>query len=317
MTEETGSESSASVNTQLEAEHLIFREELLSAGLLVATGATGLFGRSADFEGVVEGLEGLVGEIAAAEGSSGFRFPPMMPRAVFEETRYLASFPQLIGSISTFKGGEREHALLVAAAESGGAWEAQLEPAGLALCSAVCHPLYPTLAGSGRPEGGVYDVSGWCFRHEPSVDPFRMQAFRQHDLVYVGEPSPTVERRDRWIELGAELLRTLGLGVEVVPANDTFFGRAGRLLARNQREEALKYEIVTPMYRAGEPTAIASGNCHLDHFGGPFHLTTPNGEVAHSACFGFGLDRIALALLRNHGLRPRDWPSSVRAKLWP
>ena len=38
-----------------------------------------------------------------------------------------------------------------------------------------------------------------------------------------------------------------------------------------------------------------------------------DGEVAHSACVGFGMERIALALFRTHGLDPATWPVSVRA----
>ena len=63
--------------------------------------------------------------------------------------------------------------------------------------------------------------------------------------------------------------------------------------------------------------AIASANCHLDHFGEPYDIVTAEGEVAHSCCFGFGLDRITLALLRTHGVNPEDWPKAPRDRLWP
>jgi seryl-tRNA synthetase len=144
-----------------------------------------------------------------------------------------------------------------------------------------------------------------------------MQAFRQHDLVYVGDPDAAVEHRDRWLQQGAEILASLGLKVETVVANDPFFGRVGKILAENQRTETLKFEIVTPIDSADHPTAISSSNCHLDHFGEPFGITTADGEVAHSCCFGFGLDRITLALLRVHGLAPADWPAATRERLWP
>jgi hypothetical protein len=39
--------------------------------------------------------------------------------------------------------------------------------------------------------------------------------------------------------------------------------------------------------------------------------------MAHTACFGFGIDRITLALLDHHGTDPADWPADVRAVLWP
>jgi seryl-tRNA synthetase len=202
-------------------------------------------------------------------------------------------------------------------AQAGGEWTALLEAADVSLCPAVCHPLYPTLTGT-LPEGGSrYDVSGWCFRHEPSLDPSRMQSFRQHDLVYVGDADGASAHRDRWLQLGSDILDALGLKVETVVANDPFFGRVGRILAENQRSETLKFEIVTPVNSAENPTAIASANCHLDHFGQPFGIVTADGEVAHSCCFGFGLDRITLALLRTHGLVPGAWPKVTRDRLWP
>jgi seryl-tRNA synthetase len=82
-------------------------------------------------------------------------------------------------------------------------------------------------------------------------------------------------------------------------------------------EEKLKYEIVTSIHSSDHPTAIASANCHLDHFGQPYGIETASGEVAHSCCFGFGIDRITLALLSAHGMRPGDWPTNVRGILWP
>jgi seryl-tRNA synthetase len=240
-----------------------------------------------------------------------------MPRSVLEQSGYLSSFPDMIGSVSVFRGDNAEHKRLMEVAQSGGEWTSFLEAADVSLCPAVCHPLYPTLRGT-LPEGGRrYDVSGWCFRREPSVDPARMQSFRQHDLVYVGEAEEARQHRDRWLQLGSEILDSLGLVVETVVANDPFFGRVGRILAENQRSETLKYEIVTPINSAEQPTAIASANCHLDHFGEPFGIVTAEGEVAHSCCFGFGLDRITLGLLRTHGMSPAEWPASARDRLWP
>jgi seryl-tRNA synthetase len=294
-----------------------FRDELVEAGILVPTGTKGLYGRSALYESVVAGVDQLAVTTAASEGMLSYRFPPVMPRQVLEQTGYLSSFPDLIGTVSTFAGDDKDHKRLMEAVQSGSDWTAMLEDAGVSLCPAVCHPLYPTLRGS-LPEGGRrYDVVGWCFRHEPSDDPARMQSFRQHDLVYVGDAVRATEHRDRWLQLGHDIFVELGLDVEIVVANDAFFGRVGRILASNQRSEALKYEIVTPINSSENPTAIASSNSHLDHFGQPFGIITAEGEVAHSCCFGFGLDRITLALLRTHGLRVEDWPRATRERLWP
>ena len=63
---------------------------------------------------------------------------------------------------------------------------------------------------------------------------------------------------------------------------------------------------------ADQPTAIASSNCHADHLGGAFHITLADGSVAHSACVGFGMERIVLALFAAHGTDLGSWPAGVR-----
>jgi seryl-tRNA synthetase len=293
-----------------------FRAELLTAGHLIATGVDGVYGRSGTYESVVDALDRLVLRVGADQAATSVRFPPVMPWATLEANGYLESFPDQMGSVQSFRGDERRHAELLKRVEDHGDRSSLLVSTDMALCPAVCHPLYPTMTGV-LPEGGSrVEVYGYCFRHEPSTDPFRMQAFRQHDYVYLGRPERAKWHRNIWIERALGLLGGLGLEVESVVANDPFFGRPGRMLAANQRNEELKYEIVTPVYAEGRPTAIASANCHLDHFGRPFGIETPDGEIAHTSCFGFGIDRITLALLHRHGPDPDRWPGPVRAMLW-
>ena len=40
-----------------------------------------------------------------------------------------------------------------------------------------------------------------------------------------------------------------------------------------------------------------------------------DGTIAHTACVGFGLERIALALYHRHGFDRAAWPGSVREAL--
>jgi seryl-tRNA synthetase len=241
---------------------------------------------------------------------------PVLARSTFNETNYLQSFPDLMGSVHVFRGGDRDHADLVRRVESGGDWPALLEPGEIVLSSAACHGLYPMCTGRLPAGGRLYEVSGYCFRHEPSADPARMQAFGMHEIVYVGDPQAAQRHRDEGLAHGLSLLRGLGLDVTPVPANDPFFGRLGRAMAAGQLDEELKLEGVTPIYPDDTPTAIMSANCHRDHFGLPFHIETDAGAVAHSACVAFGVDRVAVALLARHGLDPAAWPAAVRAQLF-
>lgn len=295
---------------------LAFRNELLETGILKATSVDGLYQRSAPFEHVVWGVAAMASKAGGGRYEPLLYLAPLMPRDTFLKTDYLRSFPDLIGSVDTFAGGDREHARLLQMADDEEDWTQALSPSELTLCSAACHPIYPGLSGRLPAEGRRLEVQGFCFRHEPSSDPVRMQSFRQHEFVYAGTPEGALRHRDDWLDTGLELLSSLGLPVEKVAANDPFFGRAGKMLAANQRETALKFEIVCPVTSEESPTAIASSNYHLDHFGLPFAIESADGEVAHSACIGFGLERITLALLATHGLDMARWPSSVRQRLW-
>lgn len=291
-----------------------FRAGLLDAGLLYDSGVDGLFHRSGTFEAIVRGVERAASAAGSDQNAQTRFFPPVFPRTAFEKTDYLRSFPDLIGSIDTFVGTDRDHAELLRIASTDGDWTEALTPAEVVLSPAACHSLYPTLPDS-MPDGGrVFEVSGYVFRHEPSLDPARMQSFRMHEFVFLGAPEEAVAHRDRWLERGMELLGGLGLDVATEVANDPFFGRVGQMLANNQRDATLKYEIVAPITDIGL-TAISSANCHLDHFGLPFGISSADGEPAHSACFGFGLERITLALLSGHGLDVAGWPAPVRQRL--
>jgi len=103
------------------------------------------------------------------------------------------------------------------------------------------------------------------------------------------------------------------IGVDV--ANDPFFGRTGKLLATSQREETLKFELLVPIASKDSPTACVSFNYHRDLFGRAWKIETATGEVAHTACVGFGVERITLALFRHHGFAIGDWPRQVRDAL--
>jgi seryl-tRNA synthetase len=295
-----------------------FRQELIESGLVLDAGVEGLYGRSLAYEEIVSGIISLTTRTGADDAATTLHFPPVIPRWLLERTDYLKSFPDLTGSVHTFRGDDKLHARLLGLVEEGKDWAEVLEPAEVVLRPAACHPVYPLCTSGPLPEGGRrFEVHGWCFRHEPSGDPARMMAFRMHEFVYVGDPAGGDAHRDVWVKRGTEMLESLGLEIEVVVANDPFFGRVGKMMAANQREEALKLELVTPITSKESPTAISSVNRHQDHFGLTFGIRSADGEVAHSACFAVGVDRTALALLHTHGLDSGTWPAEVRARLWP
>jgi hypothetical protein len=41
------------------------------------------------------------------------------------------------------------------------------------------------------------------------------------------------------------------------------------------------------------------------------NISTATGEPANTGCVGFGIERLALAFLAQHGLDPKRWPTAV------
>jgi len=296
-----------------------FRDTLFDAGLLIASGVDGIYGRSGDFEAVVDGIDGLISRDGNMPGAEVVRFPPAMPRKVMETSGYLKGFPHLAGTVHCFCGDSRAHRTLLQCLDAGEDWTGQQECVDLALTPAACYPVYPMIAARGvvKAAGNIVDVSSYCFRHEPSLEPTRMQLFRMREFVFIGAPEDVKAFRDMWAERGRKIIGGLGLPVTIDVANDPFFGRAGKIMAESQREQALKYELLVPVNSAENLTACLSFNYHMDHFSEIWNLRMDDGTLAHTACVGFGFERLALALFRHHGFDRLNWPETVRTALWP
>ena len=293
-------------------------DDLIGSGLLIETGVDGLYGRAGQFEEVIDGFERLISRTGAEDGATRIHFPPGMPRDTLEKSGYLKSFPQLAGTVHSFMGDHRDHQHLLALLEAHEDWTGTQKPTEVVLTPAACYPLYPAVAKGGPlpPDGVLYDLKSYCFRHEPSKDPARMQLFRMREFVRIGSPEQVQAFRQKWLERGPAMIAAVGLPCHVDLANDPFFGRTGRMLANNQREQGLKFELLIPVASDENPTACLSFNYHQDHFGALWGIRQDDDSVAHSACVGFGLERIALALFRHHGTEVSNWPDSVRKALW-
>jgi len=301
----------------LAAAQQSFQDELVQAGLLVRMGVAGLYGRSGVFERVIEAFERYVTSRAVGAKPEVFRFPPLISRDNYLKTGHIHNFPDLMGSIHTYKGNDREHLAMLQTKEKGDDWSRHLAHSDVMLVPAICYPLYPTASGVLPPEGRTVDLQGYAFRHEPSVDPARMQSFRMREFVRMGSPQQALAHRDDWLARSEQILTEVGLSVKPVIANDPFFGRGGRMMAATQVEQNLKYELVVAITSSEKPTAVASCNYHLEHMGHTFDIKTPDGEYAHTACVGFGLERVALALFKTHGLDPAQWPADIKRVLAP
>ncbi len=288
----------------------------IADALLLPSGIDGIYARTATFEQVINGLTTLISQYREPN-TEVLRFPPVMSRRQVEKSGYLKSFPHFLGCVSCLSGAEPEIRAAVDRHEDGGDWTPSLSAADLVLSPAACYPVYPVVASRGQmpADGLLFDVACDCFRREPSKMLDRLQSFRMREYVRVGTPRQVDEFRRRWMKLAEGFAARLGLSWRIDYASDPFFGRGGQLMAASQVEQALKFELLIPVHSAEQPTACMSFNYHRDHFGTTWNIRTATGEVAHTGCVAFGLDRLALALFASHGLDFAAWPATARKAL--
>ncbi len=294
-----------------------FYDGLVGHGLVVPAGPLGAFGRGAVFEDVLERLDALILRVSRDDHVETMTFPPVIDRSIIERTGYMDSFPNLCGCVHSFTGSEREARALSQRIQSGQSWGELVGTTDLVLNPAACYPLYPTCAGTVPTDGRHVTMFAWVYRQEPSIEPTRMRSFRVREFVRIGTPEMVVAWRDMWLARGLAMLKSLELPARSDVAADPFFGRGGKMLAAGQIEQRLKFEVLIPVISEESPTACCSFNYHQDKFGQAFDIRLPSGETAHSACLGFGMERVVMALLKTHGFEPPSWPKAVRARLWP
>jgi hypothetical protein len=287
-------------------------DEGQASAIPIETAVKGIYIYPAPYERIVTALRQTVEAMAAPEALPSVTVPPVISREVVERAGYVRSFPQLVGTVHSFRGDRRDWRSLAPKIRTG-EWHQAQQMTDLVLLPAPCYHVYPLLAGQAITAARQFCVHATCFRDELTAEPGRLRSFRVSDLVYAGLADDCLNWRDAWVQLMAGWLRDLGLEVAAEIADDPFFGPGDTLMRNAQREQQLKWELRVEL-ADGVVQAVASCNCHHDHFGSVFGFTA-GGQPAHSACVGFGLDRIAIALINKHGPDITTWPSGVRSRL--
>src|SRR5262245_50385792 len=93
----------------LRSPYLNYQNALVDAGLLVETGVPGVYGLSGRFECTIECIERYVTKMGSHLAQEVVRFPPLLSRASYLKTGHLDTFPDLIGSVHSFTGGDKSH----------------------------------------------------------------------------------------------------------------------------------------------------------------------------------------------------------------
>jgi seryl-tRNA synthetase len=263
-------------------------------------------------------LDDAVRDLARASfGAEEEDYPALIDPDVLARAGYYSSFPQSVCLVSHLvEDFDAIEAFRVANTESESLQVPDpraLNHAHAALRPAVCLPVYRALEGTSLPaEGLVVTTTGKAFRYESgNMEGLRrLWDFSMREIVFAGSASFVAEQRARVIEATTALMQEWDLAFRLVSASDPFFATVRGTKALWQRVRSLKHEMLVDV--GAGPIAVGSINMAGTLFGDAFHISTHDGEIATTACVGFGLERLVLALFSQHGFEPARWPRTLR-----
>jgi seryl-tRNA synthetase len=248
-----------------------------------------------------------------------------LPSEVLAEVGYFGHFPQHVTFCSHLPDSLP---LLECVAEEAKSTAPSAMPEKLAgrlaipdhvLIPGVCLPCYRQQRGLRLKAGQVrrLTMQNHVFRYE--ADNFRPLArawdFSVRDIVFFGSGDDLARLRGEVMDRTMQLCAEIDVEVSLELANDPFFLDASRDKAVYQRMGEVKYELLFYLPQRKEPLAASSFNLHRDFYTALYGTRRADGELAESACMGFGLERWLYGFLSQKGLDASRWPARVTSSL--
>lgn len=217
---------------------------------------------AADFEAL---LDKALAALPCFAGAEEKRLAPLLPKDFVLAGNYIKSFPQHGFSVSN-SINESEQYLL---------------------SPTCCYPVFFDLQNSRHGQSIKVTHKNLCFRcEEYYAAGIRQIAYMMREYILMCED---LEEVTTWIEAVktevAQMLRGLGLTVDVEVATDPFFN-SNDYKQKFQRDQNLKSEFVVG------GVACGSVNLHLKAFSHACNIVSHEGKDYYSACFGLGYDRV-------------------------
>ncbi|HLM99595.1 MAG TPA: aminoacyl--tRNA ligase-related protein [Bryobacteraceae bacterium] len=289
---------------------------LLESGELISYGQ-GRWGLGPRMVTLLEYFDRKLTEALRPFGPAPYRFPSLVGAGVMDRCRYIRSFAATL----TLTSHVREDLDAIQRFSRGAQWDGErlsypadsVSGVECLLSSAVCFHYYAALADAKLAEPRTITAVGKCFRYESKnlTGLERLWDFTMREVVFVGAGEWVLAQRQHAVPLVTALLDNWKLSYEIRTATDPFFIEDYASMAAFQLGFDLKYEILATLPYSGKDLAIGSFNYHQDFFGRSFEISH-NGAAAHTGCVAFGLERVVLAFLAQHGPDPKAWPALVR-----
>ena len=217
------------------------------------------------------------------------------------------------GRSSASSASEKQAQELSKHVHAGEPWGDTQAMTDVCLNPAACYPVYPVITGVAAPKGRLVTMTNWVYRHEPSPEPTRMQSFRVREFVRAGDPDDVIAWRNTWLERGLALLTSLGLPATPRWRRIRSSDAGGRCSPRARSSRSSNSRWSSPSSRPTDRRRCARSTTTRTTSSRVFGIRTQSGAYAHTACLGFGLERVVMALFKTHGFDPSDWPDAVRA----
>jgi seryl-tRNA synthetase len=293
--------------------------------------------RSPDIQLLGDGLTGLRGqvlalfrfferefrELAESFGAEDNHYPVMIPNELLAEMGYFGHFPQHVTFCCHLPDNLPVLESVAAESKAAGGGLPQLDgrlvPPGHVLTPGVCLPCYCQQRDLVLDPGQIrrLTMQNHVFRYE--ANSFRPLArawdFTVRDIVLFGGHDDLVRLRAEVMERVFGFCREMDLDVTLELANDPFFLDASRDKAVYQRMGEVKYELLFNLPQRDEPLAVSSFNLHRDYYTSIYNTRRADGELAESACIGFGLERWLYGFLSQKGMDPAKWPERVTSRM--
>jgi seryl-tRNA synthetase len=260
--------------------------------------------------------------LAESFGARPYRFPTLLPAKLLGRINYFRAFPHSLSFVTHLREDLDiiDNFARTASCDDHGL-NAPLDsfaPIPALLSPAVCYHLYFSLADKPLPDGKLAATAvGHCYRYESTnlISLERLWNFSLREVIFVGSKDFVVDNREAARERMKSVFEEFGMAYRVESATDPFFVGEFRKQTAFQSAFQLKFEIRARLPFKESTLAVGSYNYHQDFFGRNLNISLPDGSPAHTACVGFGLERMAYACLAQFGFDKKDWPEAVRNAL--
>ena len=176
----------------------------------------------------------------------------------------------------------------------------------------TCYHCYASRENEYFNKNIVITAINKCNRYEASnhSKKGRMQEFSLREVIFLGSPSFIKNTRFKTVKLLNQFVTNWQINGELISSNDPFFTNEFKTKASFQLHFDMKYEYKAKLPYENKTLAIMSSNIHGTTFSKNFNLKSKK-NVIHTGCLGFGLERLALVIIAQHGYKSNKWPKKM------